>query len=303
MSRCLVLGGGGFIGLNLVQALLGAGHAVRVFDRPESAATLPREVEFFAGDFSTDSMNGALDGCEVVFHLISTTLPKTSNDDPIQDLENNVAGTLRLLEAARAKGIRKIVFASSGGTVYGIPQQIPISEKHATDPLCAYGIGKLAIEKYLALYQRLHGLSYCVLRLSNPYGIGQFPNGKQGAVAAFSDKALKGEMIDVWGDGSVVRDYVYISDVISAFLRAMDYEGEPRVFNIGSGVGVSLNELLDVIGQACGHELLYRHLPKRAFDVPVNVLDVSRAAEHLGWKATVPLRSGVETTLAWLKKL
>ena len=261
MARCLVLGGAGFIGSHLAEALLLRGDTVRVFDRPnlvlpESLAGA-RGLERVDGDFiNEDDLAHAVPGCDVVFHLVSTTLPKSSNDNPIYDVDTNVIGTLHLLEVAKQSGVRKIVFISSGGTVYGIPRQIPVPESHATDPLVSYGISKLAIEKYLHLYKVLHGLDYTVLRVANPFGERQRVNAAQGAVAVFLHKALAGETIEIWGDGSVTRDYVYIRDVVNAFVKAMDYEGEPRVFNIGSGEGRSLNDILAAMEELLGRPVV-----------------------------------------------
>src|SRR5262249_42060795 len=142
-----------------------------------------------------------LEGCQTCFHLVSTTLPKSSNADPVFDVESNVLATIRLLTQAIQTGLKKVVFVSSGGTVYGVPKQIPILETHATDPMCSYGITKLSIEKYLHLFHVLHGLDYTVLRLSNPFGEGQRVHASQGAVAVFLGKVLRGETVEIWGDG------------------------------------------------------------------------------------------------------
>ena len=158
--------------------------------------------------------------------MLFRSLPKSSNEDPRFDLETNVGHTLNLLESARRNAVESIVFVSSGGTVYGRPEATPIPESHPTNPLCAQGISKLAIEKYLHLYWKLHGLDYCVLRVSNAYGGRERTEKAQGAVAVLLDRALKGEVFEIWGDGSVVRDYVYVTDVIRALARAAGYDGE-----------------------------------------------------------------------------
>ncbi len=304
--RCLILGGGGFIGSFIADRMLSLGHPVRIFERPR---VLPyrvfgreERVEWFAGDFqSAADIQAAADGCNVVFHMVSTTLPKGSNDDPIYDVESNVVGTLRLLTAAVLGRVRKVVFISSGGTVYGIPERIPVAEGHPTEPLVSYGIAKLAIEKYLNLYWYLHGLEYSVLRVANPYGERQRVDTAQGAVAVFLSKALAGDPIEIWGDGSVTRDYIYIEDVVDAFIMAMNHEGEPRVFNVGSGEGRSLNQLLTTIEDLLGRPVERRYLPPRKFDVPVNVLDISRARDVLGWQPRVSFRDGLGRTLDWMR--
>ena len=304
--RCLILGGGGFIGSFIADRLLILGHAVRIFERPRMLPyrALGREerVEWLAGDFqSAADVQAAVEDCNVVFHLVSTTLPKNSNDDPIYDVETNLVGTLRLLAAAVRCAVKKVVFISSGGTVYGIPSRIPVSEEHPTDPLVSYGIAKLSIEKYLHLYWYLHGLDYSVLRVANPYGERQRVDTAQGAVAVFLNRALAGEPIEIWGDGSVTRDYVYIEDVVDAFIMAMNHDGEPRVFNIGSGEGRSLNQLLTTMEDLLGRPVERRYMTARKFDVPVNVLDITRAWDVLGWQPRVSFREGLRRTLDWMR--
>jgi len=306
MASCLVLGGAGFIGSHLAEVLLQAGHRVRIFDRPH-LDRLPsflqrREFEVFTGDFLNPYvLSAALEGSEIVFHLVSTTLPKTSNDNPVYDVESNVVGTLRLLELCRSQGVRKVVFVSSGGTVYGVPRSVPVDETHPTEPICSYGIQKLVIEKYLQLNHRIHGLDYCVVRPSNLYGPRQRLDVAQGAVAVFLDRALRGQPIEVWGDGSAVRDYLYVGDAAEALLKAAAFEGEPRLFNIGSGVGSSLKQLIKEIEALLGRPLAVAYAAARPLDVPVNVLDTSLARRHLGWTARTSLAEGLRRTHASMR--
>lgn len=306
LPRCLVLGGGGFLGGHLVEALLSEGHAVRVLDRAPrrtALAEIALAAEWHEGDFGNrGDLAAALEGCDIAFHLVATGLPKASNDDPVQDLESNLLPTVRFLNAAVDHGVKRVVFASSGGTVYGIPRTVPISEGHPTHPLCSYGIHKLAIEHYLHLYQSLHGLEYCVLRLSNPFGERQRSDTSQGAVAVFVDRALRDEEVTVWGDGSAVRDYVYVGDVARAFCRAAQYGVEPGVFNIGSGHGLSVEDLLNAIGALMGRPVRRRYASSRPFDVPVNVLDITRATRVLGWQPRVSFIEGLRRTWEWIRR-
>jgi UDP-glucose 4-epimerase len=243
--RCLVLGGRGFIGSHLVDALLARGRLVRCFDRPHVAPLGEAHLsnpnfEIYEGDLVSEAdVTEALADCDVCFHLVSTTLPKSSNADPVFDVESNVLGTVRLLTNAVKSGLRKVIFVSSGGTVYGVPIQLPIPEGHPTDPVCSYGISKLAIEKYLGLFKHLHGLDYTVLRLANPYGERQRTHASQGAVAVFLGKVLRGEPVEIWGDGSVVRDYIHIADVVDALLMAFERTSSEHIFNIGAGRGTA----------------------------------------------------------------
>ena len=304
-KRFLILGGAGFIGSHLCDALLSAGHSVKLFDRlgipPYRVFTEQESIEWIQGDFaSVADIEQAVLGCQVIFHLVSTTLPKSSNDDPIYDMESNIVATLRLLDVARHAGVEKIVFVSSGGTVYGVPQIIPIPETHPTDPVSSYGIGKLTIEKYLHLYEVLHGINYCVLRLANPFGERQRPNAAQGAVSVFMNRAIHNQPIEIWGNGTVVRDYIYIKDVVDAMLKATSYNGEERLFNIGSGQGKSLNDILVAIELLLNRPVVRTYLAGRAFDVPVNVLDITRAQKYLAWSPKVSFEDGLRHTFDWM---
>jgi UDP-glucose 4-epimerase len=304
--RALVLGGGGFIGSHLVTALLAQGASVRVLERPYRTRmpSIPNHpmLEWQEGDFgNVQDIHRALDNVDVVFHLVSTTQPKSSNDDPSFDVESNLSATLRLLDQLRGSKTR-LIFASSGGTVYGTPLHTPIPETHPTEPTCSYGIVKLAIEKYLALYQLLHSLDYRVLRVANPYGPGQETNHAQGVVGTFLSRVVHDQPIEVWGDGSVVRDYLYISDTVSALLRAAEYRGTERVFNIGSGGGHSVREIIAAVEQVTGKKAQASYTAARKFDVPVSVLDITRASKELGWRPEVDLNEGLRLTHEHLKE-
>jgi len=303
----LILGGFGFIGSHVVEALVERGDRVRVLARP---GQLPRyraertrfDVKLFEGDFCHPEVLGAaVDGVEVIVHLIATALPQTSNEDPAYDVSSNVVGTLRMLELARERTVRRIVFSSSGGTVYGRPRQIPISEQHPTNPICSYGITKLTIEKYLSLYHDLYGLEYVVLRPANAYGEGQDASRQQGAVAAFLAHVQAGKPIVIWGDGSVVRDYVYVKDVARACALATEARVQSAVFNIGTGQGTSLRELVEMIGQVTDVTPDVTYAPGRPVDVPVNILDASLAKQEMGWEPRVTLAEGLRRTWAFIQ--
>ncbi|HVX86821.1 MAG TPA: NAD-dependent epimerase/dehydratase family protein [Phycisphaerae bacterium] len=315
--NCLVLGGAGFLGSHICDALAAAGHSVRIFDRfeaaktniahlltPENAAHPKPPAELVQGDFGNASTVFEITrGIDVVYHLISTTLPKSSNDDMVFDVTSNVLPTLHLLDACRKNGVKKVIYASSGGTVYGVPTTTPISENHHTHPICSYGIHKITVEKYLHLYYSLFGLDYAVMRIANPYGERQRTDGAQGAVAVFLGKMLRGETIEIWGDGSVVRDYLYVGDVADAALALAAYspgtDGEAaRIFNIGGGHGLSLLQVVHGLGRALGKDPEVRFSPARAIDVPVNVLDISLAKKRLGWTPRTPFPEGLRKTVA-----
>lgn len=304
--RCLVLGGAGFIGSHIVDALIARNHTVRIFDLPRiNTLNLERSigsVEILSGDFNNvNDISPALEDVDVVVHLVGTTLPGPSNENPAYDVESNVIGTLNLLKQAVAKGVRKIIFSSSGGTVYGIPQSVPIPETHPTNPICSYGITKLAIEKYLALFHHLYGLDYTILRLANPYGERQRIDGIQGAVGVFLGKTLLGQPITIWGDGSVARDYFYISDLIGAFIAAIERDLPSKIYNISGGVAYSLNDILSVIRNVTGMQPEVNYTPGRKLDVPVNCLDIQLARKEFGWEPKISLEKGIARTWNWLK--
>ncbi|MDF2940382.1 MAG: NAD-dependent epimerase/dehydratase family protein, partial [Gammaproteobacteria bacterium] len=250
--NCLLLGGTGLIGRSLAKALLKQGHSLRILSRdPKKQIELEKDLpkaEWMAGDLSDpELLKRALSNIDIVFHLASSVIPKTSNDNPIYDVESNLIGSLQLLEQARQHQVKKVIFVSSGGAIYGLPQMLPIPEIHPTHPLSSYGIVKLAIEKYLYLYHHNYGLDYCVVRVANAYGAFSANKPGFGAVDTFVKKALNNEPIEIWGDGSIVRDYVHIEDIVNALILAMTYNGPHKIFNIGSGSGVNLNELVALI--------------------------------------------------------
>jgi UDP-glucose 4-epimerase len=300
--KCLILGGAGFLGSHLCEGLLAAGCSVRIFDRSNidtgNIAHVLDRIELYEGDFSDRSHYARItQGIDIAFHLISTTIPKTSNENPPYDVESNIVPTLHFLDAARDSGVKKIIFFSSGGTVYGIPENIPIPETHPTNPICSYGIHKLTIEKYLMLYHRICGLDYGILRISNPFGERQRAGSGQGVIAAFLNRAVKGEKLEIWGDGSVVRDYIYVPDVINAAIKLMNYRGKEKIFNIGSGRGLSLQEVSKAIERAVGYPLQIAYTPHRIMDVPVNVLDIGRSGMALEWKPLISFENGIQNTL------
>lgn len=303
--KYLLFGGGGFIGSAVADRLLADGHALRIFELPRVDPHRPfdssESVEWLTGDFQNVSdLRRAIDGVDAVLHLVSTTLPKGSNEDPVYDVNTNVISTIHMLNTMVQTGVKRIIFISSGGTVYGVPHAIPIPEDHPTNPEVSYGITKLIIEKYLYLYSRLHGLEPITLRVANPYGERQRAGTGQGAVAAFIRRALAGESIEIWGDGSVARDYIYISDVACACALAMQYQGAKMIFNISSGVGTSLTDLVAAIETIIEKPLQVRHLPGRGFDVPISVLDSSLAKKELNWAPKVGLLEGLRRTISWV---
>lgn len=300
--RVLVIGGCGFIGSHVVDVLAGLRCRLRVLDRrPEAFRPPVPGVEYLAGDLSdTALLAEALTGMTSVIHLASSTVPATSNMDPVADITGNLIGTVRLLEVMRAAGVRDLVYLSSGGTVYGIPQTDPVAEDHPLRPVSSYSVVKVAVENYLHMERHLHGLRYCVLRPSNPYGPRQGHTGLQGVIGTYLWNVLRNEPVEVWGDGSVVRDFIHVRDLAGLCVAALR-SGRSGIFNAGSGEGSSINRIVDAVGAAAGRRVAPVYKPGRAFDVPRVVLDTARAREAFGWAPRIGLLPGIAETWDWVK--
>ncbi|RZJ62696.1 MAG: NAD-dependent epimerase/dehydratase family protein [Acidovorax sp.] len=304
--RCVILGGAGFLGHHIGRAMADDGAEVWSVDR---ALPAPGSAPWLAGEIQADALDlaswwDAVGGADVIVHLASSSVPATATEDPIQDVQANLIGTLQLVQELRKRAARpRLLFASSGGAVYGRPQFVPLPESHPTMPMGAYGATKLAIEHHLRIEESLQGLSCRILRLSNPYGEWQQPYGVQGVIAVFAHRALSGQPVDVWGDGSVVRDFVYAADVGRAFVSAAHYNGDSRIFNIGGGSGHSVNDIIQTLENLLGKSVERRVLPARPYDPPVNVLDIQRAQQELQWKPTVAFEDGVAMSVQWLRTL
>lgn len=302
MAHILVFGGNGFIGSHLVEALHRAGHALRVVDVRDPRA----DLDWQGIDYRVGSMidpifvRESLDGIDLVYHLASSTVPSTSNRHPIADVESNLIASLVLLQAMVEKGKRRIVFFSSGGTVYGNPSTLPVAEDHPLTPISSYGVVKVAIERYLLMYQAMGALSPVILRPGNPYGPRQSATGIQGVIASFLAKVHAGQTLEVWGDGSIVRDYIYIADLVDLSIIAGvgDYCG---ILNAGSGRGTSIRDVIGSIQRITGRDVRVGYAPGRGFDVRELVLDVSRARRDLGWEPQIALDDGIEVTWNWLR--
>lgn len=296
----LVIGGNGFIGSHVVDALLAAGCTVRVLSRHRERYRAPLAmVDYRQGDFRDRmAVAEALVGVDAVFHLVSTTFPGTANLDPKTDVAENLIGTLTLIETMLGMGINRLLYMSSGGTVYGVPQQVPIPEDHPLRPINSYGIVKVAIESFIDMYRRTRGLSSVVIRASNPYGPRQGHSGVQGVISTFLDNIRAGRGIEIWGDGEVVRDYIDVRDLADLCLRA-GTSAQEGTYNAGSGEGVSLNTLISMIQQELGIEIRPQYKPARLIDVPVSVLDCTRARTDFDWRPARTLRAGIRDVWAW----
>jgi UDP-glucose 4-epimerase len=307
MAHILVTGGNGFIGSHIVDALAHSGqHHVTVLDiYPRLYDPIPSGVTFVQGNLSDPSLIRRTledNAIQFVYHIAWTTIHETSLKDPVADIETNLVMSVRLLEACRDARVKRVVYISSGGTVYGLPHTLPIREDHPTNPINAYGVTKLAVEKYLQMYFHLYGLEYVILRPSVAYGPHQNPYRRQGVIAAFIYCALRGQPVTIWGDGEVVRDYVYVEDLTHAFLTALDLPfTSDGIFNLAGMQACSLNQLIRMIEEALGVKIEARYEPARKFDVPQLRLDISAAAEKMGWHPVTRLSDGLQQTATWIQ--
>lgn len=299
----LVVGGCGFIGSHVVDSLIKSGTKVRVFDRQaEKYRATVTGVDYRFGNYlDRMALIDAMSGVDAVIHLVSTTVPGTANLDPRADVEDNLVGSISLIEAMLSLNIRRIVYLSSGGTVYGVPDQVPIPETHPLRPINSYGIVKVAVEHYLEMYRRTRGISPVILRASNPYGPRQAHTGVQGVISTFLRRAQDQEPIEVWGDGSVQRDFIHVSDLSKLCAQAVDSDIE-GIFNAGSGQGISINEIIALVTEVSGRAIEARYKSGRLIDVPRSVLDVTLAESTFGWVAKTALRDGIAETWAWMTK-
>lgn len=296
----IIFGGAGFLGTNLVLNLAkNSENKIVVVDKDEAAL---RNINHFClKNVSTlkqrfnekIKFDEILLQQDIVYHLVSTTVPTTANQHIAQELEANIIATVNLLEACVQCNIKKLVFLSSGGTVYGKSAKCPIKEDSVTYPINSYGLQKVTIEKLIYLYWHMHGLDYRIIRLANPYGPYQKPNGILGAVTTFTYKALRDEELIVYGDGSIVRDFIYIDDAIKAIVNITWGESEWKLFNIGCGYGTSINELLKIIANVLNRKLTITYKPERTIDVPRNILDISRYEQSYGELNPITLELGI----------
>lgn len=297
--KILITGGSGFIGSTLALSLANNGHEVAILDRRPNPAL--SAIRFWQGEFSDSSLlDTALEEVEVVYHLAWSTIPATSNADPEADASANVIGTLRLLNACVKKGVRRIVFSSTGGAVYGNTEISPVAEDAPTNPLCSYGITKLAVEKYLGLFAHLKKMDYVALRISNAYGPHQDPKSKVGFIGAALAAAANKQVLYVWGDGTIVRDYVFVDDIIQSMVMASGPTFPNGVYHVSSGIGLDLNGLISIVSSAVGFPLEVNYSSGRDFDVKRVVLDNSKL-RALGWSPGINVNEGIRRTWDWMK--
>ena len=299
--HCCVIGGSGFIGHHLVGILASQGRPLTVIGRNRlPTRRLPSGVRYIAGDYSDqDFLRSVLNDVDEIIDLAYSTVPKTSFEDPVKDILNNLPASVNLFEVTSSLPIKKIVVVSSGGTVYGKAVDLPISEDHPTNPISPYGITKLAVEKYARMYHALKGLPVVCVRPANAFGEGQKPFIGQGFVATAIASALEGREINIFGEQGTIRDLVYVKDVAAGIAAALNHCPPGECYNIGSGIGRSNLEILEMLAAiAKSRDIVLRVkvLPSRLYDVPANVLDSSKLQNKTGWFPKVSLTKGLELT-------
>lgn len=299
MAECAVIGGNGFLGSHLVDELLARGHAVRVFDRFSTEPTWQRQgATIERGDFlNRNDLQRVVDGAEFVFHFLSTSTPATAEADPTLDIRTNLAQTVELLALCADAGVGRVYFASSGGAMYGdIAGTAPLAETMVPQPVSPYAIGKLAIEGYLRYFERTRGLQSTIFRISNPYGPRQHAMKGQGVIPIFLQLLAEGRQLPVYGDGTAVRDYVYVTDASRMIAETVGATPEHAIYNIGSGVGTSLAEVVTEVQTATGMTAAIDRRSHPATFLNHVVLDISRYEAEFGTQELIGLPEGVART-------
>jgi UDP-glucose 4-epimerase len=300
----VVLGGTGLLGAEISRALVDAGDEVAAVARraPRGATSaVLAEASYVGGDVDDAAfLDEVLAGADRVVYAVGCPFPAESNLDPVSDVEKTLPSLLRVLQAMRRHPGARFTFISSGGTVYGNPARLPVGEDAPCEPLTSYGIMKLTAEHYVHLYRRLYGLDSHVVRISNAYGPTQVPGRGQGVVAAFLAAAANGEGVQIYGDGSIVRDYIHVREAASAVAALANLAEAPPVCNIGSGMGHSVAQVHRIVEEVTGTHLEVSRLPDRGFDVRAVVLDVSRLSSLLEWRPS-SLRDGIAAT--WTQQI
>ncbi len=303
--KVIVTGGAGFIGSHIVDILIENNYKVAVIDNLSSGkpGNVNKKAELYKADIKSRETTLILrkEKPDYIIHEAAQISVSASVRDPLFDAETNITGSLNLLEFARLNGVKKFIFASSGGTVYGEPDKFPVTEKFPLQACSPYGISKMAVEYYIRFYSREYKLNYTALRYSNVYGPRQDPHGEAGVVAIFSRSLLSGKAPVINGDGKYVRDYVYCKDVARANLLALEsrYRGS---LNIGTGRGVDVNELYKVIAETAGFKGKAAHGPARPGDIRKNILGAAEAKKALKWEPETCLEEGIKETLEYFKK-
>jgi UDP-glucose 4-epimerase len=303
--KILITGGAGFIASHVADGFLADGHEVAVLDNLSTGfrGNVPAAARFYEADIrDAAALRRAFEDFrpEVVDHHAAQMDVRKSLDDPVFDAETNILGGLRVILEARRVGVRRFIYASTGGAVYGEPEALPVTEVHPIRPECAYGVSKHTVEHYLELHRLLYDFTYVVLRYPNVYGPRQNPHGEAGVNAIFTGMMLEGKTPTIFGDGEQLRDYVYVSDIVAANRLALT-KGAGEIVNIGSGVGTSVNQIYHTLAAIIGFAPPPVYAAARAGEIQQIYLDATYAAKVLGWKPTVAFDEGLRRTVEWFR--
>jgi UDP-glucose 4-epimerase len=302
--KILITGGAGFIASHIADAYIAAGHDVVIVDDLSGGRreNVPAKATFYQLDIRDPGVKDIFAGhrFDAVSHHAAQMDVRRSVADPAFDASVNVLGVLNLLEAARQNGVRKVIFASTGGAIYGEQDYFPADEQHPTRPLSPYGITKLTTEKYLYFYQATYGIDSVVLRYANVYGPRQNPHGEAGVVAIFASKLLKGEQAVINGDGKQTRDYMYVGDVVQANLHALAYQGS-EIFNVGTGIEHDVNFIYRQLARTLRPEALEQHGPAKSGEQMRSVITSEKLYRTVGWRPMTTFEDGLRMTAEWFK--
>lgn len=305
--KIMVTGGAGFIGSNIVDAYIRAGHQVVVVDNLASGrfSNLNPEVKFYQMDIRSDQLGKVFEQerPEVVNHLAAQMDVRRSVADPLYDADVNVRGAVNILEFARKFNVQQVIYSSSGGTVYGEPEYFPCDENHPIRPICQYGATKYMMEMYLYMYRFMYGLNYTVFRYPNVYGPRQDPKGEAGVVAIFTGQMVRGEQVVIHGDGQQERDFVFVQDVAAANVLALGHREGGQVYNLGAGEPTSVNQIFAALQQVTGYDKAPQYGPARLGETRKIYLDATKARLELGWQPAVDLVTGMQMTVDYYKSM
>jgi len=303
--KILVTGGAGFIGSHVADAYINQGHEVVIIDNLSTGRKefVNPKARFFELDIRSDKAHRLIleEKFDVINHHAAQINVRKSTDDPIFDADVNILGTLNLLEAAKKTGVKRFIFASTGGAIYGEQDYFPANEEHPTKPISPYGIGKLTVEKYLYYYNYVFGMSYVVLRYSNVYGPRQNPHGEAGVVAIFCERMLTGEKATINGDGKQTRDYVFVEDVVRANVLALETDHVNEIYNIGTGKETDVNTIFCKLRDMIDLKIEEFHGPAKPGEQRRSVIDPAKAEKLLGWKPVYDLEEGLKATVEFFK--
>lgn len=308
MENVLIFGGTGFIGSNLAEAFINSSYNVIVFDKEKNnykdSQLIWEKIKFIQGDakdFAEVEKIFETNNIDIVIHLIDTNIARTSHETFIKNLEMNLVFNLKLVDIIVKHNIKKFVYFSSGGSVYGNNGSVFNNEKDDVNPIIYSGWVKISIEKYIQTSHFISGLNYLIVRPSNPYGKYQNYMRKQGVITAIFNNIMSNKNVEIWGDGSIVRDYIYIDDLCDAIIKLIKKDKWNEIYNIGSGVGTSINGILDLIRNVTKEKINVVYLPSEKVDIPVNILDISKIKSRTDWEIRTLLKEGLEKYWEWFK--